>query len=265
VRPLGLVGSLSRDLVDGRPARPGGAVYYAAKALRLLGRRAEVLTKCAASDRALLRSLVAFGLPVTWSAARETTSFAFSYEGDQRQMTVAAVGDPWRPEEIEGALAGVRWLHVGALLRSDFPPDTLAELARGRKLSLDAHALVRSPEVGPLKLDADFDSSLLQYVQILKLSQEEAEALLGEVNETTISTLGVPEVVVTLGHAGSIVFAGGKFEQIQARPLGGIDPTGAGDSFAAAYLAARSTAHTPVGAAQRASTLVTGMLEGRLQ
>lgn len=265
MQPLGLVGSLARDVVDGRPARPGGAVYYAAKALRLLGRRAVVVTKCAASDRALLRSLVAFGLPVTWSAARQTTAFAFSYEGNQRRMTVAAVGDPWRPEEIVGALAGVRWLHVGALLRSDFPPDTLTELARGRTLSLDAHALVRSPEVGPLKLDADFDSSLLRYVRILKLSEEEAEALLGHVSETTVSTLAVPEVVVTLGPAGSIVFAGGRFEHVQAKPLGEIDPTGAGDSFAAAYLAARSTGHTPVGAAQRASALVTGILEGRLR
>ncbi len=36
---LGVVGSLSLDLVDGGPPRPGGAVFYAAQALRLLGAR----------------------------------------------------------------------------------------------------------------------------------------------------------------------------------------------------------------------------------
>jgi sugar/nucleoside kinase (ribokinase family) len=258
---LGVVGSLSRDLVDGSPPRPGGGVYYAARALLALGRPAAVLTKCAGGHREeLLSPLAAFGVPVEWRSAAETTTFAFSYDGGQRLMAVESVGDPWTPEDVTGALSNVHWLHVGALLRSDFAPETLEMLARGRTLSLDGQGLVRPGHVGPLELDGDFDPGILRHVRILKLSEEEAKALLGEVDQRTVSELGVPEVVVTLGSRGSTVFADGRAERISVTPLEGVDPTGAGDSFATGYLAARSAGHAPASAARQASALVLGLL-----
>lgn len=259
--PLGVVGSLARDLVDGTPPRPGGGVYYAARALRALDRPGAVLTKCADGHREeLLPPLAAFGVPVERRSAAETTTFAFSYDGDRRQMAVESVGDPWTTEDVAGALPDVRWLHVGALLRSDFPPETLEELARGRNLSLDGQALVRPGRVGPLELDANFDPRILKHVRILKLSEEEAKVLLGKVDRRTVSELEVPEVVVTLGPRGSIVFAGGRAERISVTPLEGVDPTGAGDSFATGYLAAREAGHAPASAAREASALVLGLL-----
>jgi sugar/nucleoside kinase (ribokinase family) len=46
---------------------------------------------------------------------------------------------------------------------------------------------------------------------------------------------------------------------------GEIDPTGAGDAFAAAYLVSRSTGHAPTAAARRATALVAGLLGRRLK
>ena len=69
------------------------------------------------------------------------------------------------------------WVHVAPLLRSDFPAETLAALARGRRLSFDGQGLVRASEPGPLRLDADFDPAMLEHVQILKLAEEEAEVV----------------------------------------------------------------------------------------
>src|SRR3989304_267869 len=50
------------------------------------------------------------------------------------------LGEPWTPEDARGwlgeALAEVDWVHAGALWRGDFPAETLAELRRGRRLSL---------------------------------------------------------------------------------------------------------------------------------
>jgi sugar/nucleoside kinase (ribokinase family) len=261
VQTLAVVGSLSRDLVGGSPPRPGGSVYYAARALRTLGRRASILTKCSAAHRPeLVPALVATGLPVTWRPAAETTTFRFSYEGDVRRMAVETVGDPWTADDFRGALAGIRWLHAGALLRSDFPAAILAELGRGRALSLDGQALVRPARTGPLSLEGNFDPELLEHVQILKLSEEEAAAL-----GRPLETLGVPEIVLTLGSRGSIVFAHGRSERIRTSPLHGVDPTGAGDVFAAAYLAARCAGDSPGTAATRASALVSGLLSGRLR
>jgi sugar/nucleoside kinase (ribokinase family) len=263
---LAVIGSLSRDLVDGGDPRPGGAVFYAARALRALGSRATLVTKCAPEHRAeLLPALSRLGVPVAWHPAHSTTTFSFSYDGEQRRMEVAAVGDAWTAAEAAADLHGARWIHIGALLRSDFPPKTLRALGRGHVLSLDGQALVRPSRVGPLTLDADYDPAVLRSVRILKLSEEEALVVLGELEEERVRALGVAEVVVTLGSRGVLVFTAEGVERLAVDVLRGIDPTGAGDSFGAAYLAGRSTGHAPRAAARRAAAVTAGLLSGRLR
>lgn len=244
---LGVVGSLSLDYVDGSSPRPGGAVYYAAEALQLLGVPARLLAKCAPADRVE-------ALPAEWLPAEVTTAFSFSYDGDLRTMSVERVGDPWTPEDVQGRLDGVEWLHVGGLLRSDFPPKTIAALAPGRRLSFDGQALVRPGHTGPLRIDGDVAPGILEAAQILTLSEDEAEAL---------DEIPVPEVVVTLGSRGSILRAGGEEHRIEIEPVPGVDPTGAGDAFAVAYMAARADGCEPVAAARSASHLVTELLRRR--
>jgi sugar/nucleoside kinase (ribokinase family) len=242
---LGVVGSLSLDVVDGGPPRPGGAVFYAAQALRLLGTPARILARGTPLDL----GLEAEWLPGTGAA------FAFSYDGDVRTMSVLDVGDPWRPEDVEGRLDGVEWVHVGGLLRSDFPPETIAALAgEGRHLSLDGQALVRRGQTGPLRLDANVDPSIVAAAQILTLSEEEADVL---------GAVDVPEVVITLGSRGSILRSGGDEQRIEVDAVPNVDPTGAGDAFAIGYLAARSDGHPPAAAARRASDLVSELLSRR--
>jgi sugar/nucleoside kinase (ribokinase family) len=261
VRPLAVVGNLSRDLVDGGPPRAGGAPFHAARALRILGRPALVGAKCADSDRdSLLTPLVRLGLPVLWRGGSSTATFAFRYEGDRRLMEVKALGDAWTTADLHG-LERADWVHVGGLARSDFPAETLAALARDRRLSFDGQGLVRPARTGPLELDADYDPEVLQHVSILKLAEEEARTLVGEPDEESLRSLGVPEVVVTLGSEGSLVLADGKLARVPARPVGGkVDPTGAGDAFSVVYLASRSTGHAPAAAARRATALVAGLL-----
>lgn len=245
----------------------GGAPYYSARALRLIGRPARIVTKVAEADRRLLRPLAALGVPVTWRAASETTGFTISYDGDTRAMAVDALGEAWTAEDLRGwagrALDGVEWVHAAPLLRSDFPAETLRVLARGRKVALDGQGLVRRPAAGPLRLDADFDPAMLEHLTVLKLAEEEATTL-GAVDEAGLAALGVPEIVLTLGARGSLVWYGGRLEEVVAPPVPGrIDPTGAGDAFAAGYVAARSVGHGPVAAARSASLVVSALLTGR--
>ena len=124
-------------------------------------------------------------------------------------------------------------MHVAPLARSDFPAETLAALAQGRKLAFDGQGLVRVPETGELRLDADFDPELLRHVTMLKLSDEEAEVL-GDP-----AALPVPEVLVTHGSHGSTLYIEGRAEKVPAFPLP-AEPTGAGDAFSISYVAARS-------------------------
>ena len=205
--------------------------------------------------------MAAVGLPVKVLRGVATTSFAFRYEGDRRIMDVVVVGDSWTPADV-AAVQPRAWVHVAPLLRSDFPVETLAALARGRRVSLDGQGLVRARQTGPLRLDDDFDRALLEHVGILKLAEDEAQVVLGRVDEANVASLGVPEVVVTYGSRGSIVFANGRVDEVGAWPVA-RDPTGTGDAFAGAYLASRAGGHAPVAAARRATAVVGALLTGR--
>jgi sugar/nucleoside kinase (ribokinase family) len=263
VPALAVVGNLSRDLVDGGPPRVGGAPFWAARALRVLGSRALVAVKCADADRGLLAPpLIALGLPVLWLGGSSTATFSFTYDGDRREMTVEGLGDAWTPDDVRGLDA--LWVHVGALARSDFPAETLAAI--GGRVSYDGQGLVRPSRTGPLEPDAEFDPEVLRHVDVLKLAEDEARVLVGEPEEESLRSFGVPEVVVTLGSRGSLVLANGRLEHVVAQPVSGeVDPTGAGDAFAAAYLVSRSGGHAPAAAARRATALVAGLLGRRLR
>jgi sugar/nucleoside kinase (ribokinase family) len=266
VRPVAVVGSLSLDRVEGGPPRIGGGPYHCGRALRILGRPARIIAKCGRADRErLLPRLAALGVPVTLRVGERTHAFSMSYDGDTRLMEVDAIGDPWTPEDVAGALTRIGAVHVAPLAQSDFPPETLAEIARGRRLSFDGQGLVRQPRTGPLELTADYDPAVLEHVSILKLAEEEALAILPDLDKASLMSLGVPEVVVTFGLHGSLVFADGRARRVEVRPLHDADPTGAGDAFSVAYLAARSEGHAPTSAARRASTLVYGLLARRIR
>jgi sugar/nucleoside kinase (ribokinase family) len=256
---VAVVGNLSLDLVDGRPPRPGGPPYYAAKTLAKISAPAIVRAKCAESDRArLVPALEAFGVAVEWRSGERTATYAFSYEGDARAMEVRELGSTWTADEVGGLDA--EWVHVGALFQGEFPPQTLAALTEsGARLSFDGQGLVRPARIGPLELEPDAPPDVLRHLSVLKLSEDEARVLAGRLEERSLSALGVPEVVVTLGSRGCVVVARRQLFHIPTEALD-VDPTGAGDAFAAAYIVERSRGQSPRQAADRATRLVRRVL-----
>ncbi|MGH3133784.1 MAG: PfkB family carbohydrate kinase [Gaiellaceae bacterium] len=259
---IAALGHLTRDVVAGGTPRPGGGVYYSARALARIGADARIAASCAASDREqLVPPLEAFGLPVAWLESATTTAYSFHYEGDRRVMRQEAVGDPWPADDAVAAAGDAEWVHVGALVRSDFPEATLAALARGRKLLVDAQGLVRTPALGPLRTDGEI-GDVLRHVAILKLDDEEAETLVGTADPERLRALRVPEVILTLGSKGSYVVTDDTVEHVAADVVDGpVDPTGAGDTFSAGYLDARTHGAEPVDAARTATRTVASFLE----
>jgi sugar/nucleoside kinase (ribokinase family) len=229
------------------------------------------MTKCAEDDRrALLTPLVCLGLPVLWRESQSTAGFRIDYDGEERSMTVDALGPEWTVEEIRDWVArgldGAGWVQVAALRRGEFSPEALAELARGRRVLLDGQGLVRPPATGLLEPNADYDGAVLDNVSVLKLSEVEAQLLAGGLDEEALRTLGVTEVVVTLGSRGAVVLDRSGLEHVPGRPVKPAgDPTGAGDAFGAAYMASRSDGNGPAGAARRAAGLVADLLAGRFR
>jgi len=71
--------------------------------------------------------------------------------------------------------------------------------------------------------------------------------------------LPVRELLLTHGARGATVHANGRADHVPAFALAG-DPTGAGDAFCVAYLAARSRGDAPAAAARRATAAVASVL-----
>jgi sugar/nucleoside kinase (ribokinase family) len=266
---VAVIGNLVKDIVAGSEPRPGGVVYYSARALAALGATDDVqlVTRCSEKDaETLLPALESFGLPTAWRAASETQTFSFHYEGDHRVMDVVGLGDQWSEEDIRGwagdAIRDARWIVLGALTREDFTREAILALVEGgRRLLVDGQALVRLRRLGPLVEDRDVDPTLYPLIAGLKLNDEEAAILVGSLEPQALRSLGVPEIVVTKGSQGALVVTADVAELVPAAAVDGpVDPTGAGDTFWVAYLLARREGEVPVSAASRASAFVSQMI-----
>lgn len=87
--------------------------------------------------------------------------------------------------------------------------------------------------------------------------------LIGGTDAASLRTLGVPEVILTLGSAGSVVVTRDAVKRVNVEPVAVSDPTGAGDTYAIGYAVARAAGAEPVAAARRASALVADVLAAR--
>jgi sugar/nucleoside kinase (ribokinase family) len=250
---IALIGNLSRDLKPGRPPLVGGGPFHGARALQRLRVPARIVARCAGADReALLPPLVRLGTPVRYVPGEATPTFGIAYDGDRREMRVEELGDKWAPSDLP-ALPPIGWAHVAPLSRHEFPAETLAALARRCRVSLDGQGLTRVPEVGALRLDANFDPEVLRHIWTLKLADEEAEVI-GDP-----AALGVREVIVTHGSQGATLYTRGTRTDVHAHRID-TDPTGAGDAFMAAYVVARNAGFNALGATRRATAVVAAVL-----
>lgn len=266
MRKLAIAGNVAIDRIDGGPPSPGGCPSFAALALRMLEREGQIVTRYAEEDRNLFEPVLStLGVPVTTLPAESTQAFGFRYDGEERAMTVAAIGQPWAPADADVLDPDVGWVHVAPLVRSDFPADALAALADSRVLSYDGQGLVRAPELGPMQVDAAFDADVLDSISVLKLAEDEAIVLAGgSFDERHARALRAPEILVTFGSEGCTLYVEGEDEHVPAAwPVLGVQTTGAGDVFMVGYVAARSDGEAPRAAAEHASELVARMLDAR--
>lgn len=151
------------------------------------------------------------------------------------------------PEDVDPA-----WLEGAALLHLSGVTPALSPSAAAFFVALLREA--RRQRV-PVSLDVNFRSKLwsaaqarafldpvLAEVTVLFVGHDEAVALWDDDEEAVAKELagrGPREVVLKRGAAGSLVHAEGRVEEAPGFAVAELDPVGAGDAFAAGYLAAR--------------------------
>ena len=268
VNGVTVLGNLAIDVINGAPKSPGGCASFSGVALEAVGGRGRIVALAAERDHALFDFLAdRFGPMVRILPADRTSAFRLDYvDVDHRQMSVDAIGPVWRTSEIEAADPDTTWVHLAPLLRTDFPPDTLALLdKRGHRVAYDGQGLVRADEVGPLVVDRHYPPELLSHISVLKLAEDEAVIVAdGVFDAATAERLGVPEILVTFGSDGCDIYTEGSVVRVPAAwRVDGVQTTGAGDMFTSCYVANRAAGADPRGAVERASELVARQLEER--
>ena len=251
------IGHLTKDLQDGGYTI-GGAVTFASLTARNLGLRAAVVTRASPDLHfyPIFRGIEVLSLP-----SKATTTFRNVYFGEMRVQYIGAVADKIEAEDIPLGWRETRIVYLAPLageLDVDivrlFPQSLLGVSPQGWLRRWDEEGRVypkgwnRAEEV-------------LCRADAVIFSEEDVgwdEGLIG--GYASKARL----LVVTRGEKGATVYQGGKvrhFPAFKVREV--VDPTGAGDVFAAAYLIELERGGDPYGAAVFANCVASISVEKR--
>ncbi len=245
-----VVGHLSWDKHPHGVARLGGTAAYAALTARRLGLRVGVVTAYRhAHDWA---PLDVDGVFVTGVESPTLTTFVLDETPAGRTLRVEQVGprlhlhhvpQPWRTAAI-AHLAPIAQ-EVEPTVVQAFPRGLIGLTPQGWLREWDEHGVVRP---GPWP-EAEY---LLPRAGAVVLSEED----LGH-DEAQVARLArqTPVLVVTRGAAGADLYWQGRVYHHDAPQVEVVDPTGAGDIFAAVFFVRLYWTRDPLDALARATEL----------
>jgi len=225
-----VIGHVTKDLVtDGFTI--GGTATYAAVTAHRLGLRAAIVTSAEAD---LVLPPIFDGIQVVCLPAQATTTFRNVYTNGTRQQYIKALADPIGGDAIPSDWRQVPLIHLGPLVQEidesvihQFPASRVVATPQGWFRSWD--------DTGYVVLGKWSGAErLVPHLSALVLSDED---VCGD-HPSCIehyATLG-RILVVTHGPRGASVYHAGQVRHFPTRKAREVDPTGAGDVFAAAFL-----------------------------
>jgi 1D-myo-inositol 3-kinase len=214
----------------GESTRPGGSALYAAVTAHRLGLSVGLLTSHG-DDFPL--EVIPSKIEVISVPAADTTLFEHRHEPGGRVSHVRAVASPLTADDVpddwrDAALSLLAPVvdEVDPLIATLFTDGAVGAVAQGWLRQVQPDGLV-VPRVWPSP------ERVLQSVQALFLSREDIRGQEAAVVEWFQR---MPVGVLTADRAGALLFVNGERYEVQPRRAREIDPTGAGDVFAATFL-----------------------------
>jgi sugar/nucleoside kinase (ribokinase family) len=233
-----VIGHITQDLCD-HGYRIGGTATFSALMAHRLGYTVGILTSVAPD-------VDLSPLPADISIARRPSNVSTTFEnlyhdGHRRQFTRSQAGlltcsdvpQAWRTAAIVhlGPIAQ----EVDMAIADCFPNALLGLTPQGWMRRWDERGLVSPARWNP-------PDALLDRADAVILSQEDVGGDREQVRSLAARTR---LLVLTAGWKGATVYHGGQVRSFPAPKVREIDPTGAGDIFAAAYLTALHKTRDP--------------------
>ncbi len=249
-----VVGHVAKD-VDANGWRLGGTVAYAATQASRLGLNAAIVT-CASADVDLARLLP--HIRIHCIPSETTTTFENRYQEGRRVQRVWSQAPAISTEDVPQALHSARIVLLGPLLSEVMP--AMAALFSGSLVGCCLQGWLRDASGDglvrrrPWPQEASLSGANVAFVSEEDM-QDDANALARWQREADI-------VVVTNGRGGATVWTERKQRRIAAFPHVEVDPTGAGDVFAAAFMAAFDETRDVAAAARFADAAAGLSVEG---
>ena len=250
------VGHVTWDRVEGADVL-GGSASYAALTAKKLGWDAAVLT-AASPDFVPERDMP--GISVCARSSKSTTRFVNRYDsaGNRQQFMLA------RADDVDVALAPEAWRAPDALLLASVAaeiPKRAALAFEARVVGVIAQGWLRhfGPDGAVSPRPWPEPAADLEGVHVLFLSVHDVG---GDVSKAREMLDLVPMVALTRGWQGMDLMTRDGIHAVPTLPRKEVDPTGAGDVFAAGFVLRYAESLDPLDAAAFASCTASCAVEG---
>jgi len=240
------IGHITHDLTP-NGFRFGGTVSFASVTAHRLGWQPGILTRV--SPKGLLPEMETAptapvdviapdgsplaGIPIHLLPSATSTTFMNIYHDGVRTQVIAELAGPVTPADLPVAWADVPVVLLGPLVRdvpaswtAMFPRALIGVTPQGWMRRWDA-----AGHVSPTRWDNA--ASFLHRVDVAVMSREDVDG-----DEEYIADLARQAriLIMTEGWRGATIYMDGASHHVAPRPATEVDPTGAGDVFATAFL-----------------------------
>ena len=241
------IGHLACDLTSAGP-RLGGTAAYAALTAHALGLRVGIVTAWGGE----VPLDVLDGIQIRIIPAKHSTTFENVYKLQGRDQFIHHTAPDLQFEDIPAVWLNTPIIHVGPIAREGksladgrFPSSMLGLTPQGWLRTWDGAGRVHIGTWPEALHSLSKANAAVLSIEDVGGDEEQIEAMADKCRV----------LAVTEGAAGARLYWNGDLRRFRALQLQEVDPTGAGDIFAAAFFWRFSTTHDPWAAARFATHL----------
>jgi 1D-myo-inositol 3-kinase len=249
------IGHITHDLV-GNGITPGGPALYSSCTARSLGIHTGMITSF---SRPLLHPALFHGIEICCKESEHTTTFENLYNktGERRQM-IKGVAEQIEPDQIPEAWRSVKIVNI-CPVANEYQPE-IVQLFKHAVIGVCPQGWMRrwDDEGHVFQKDWDNFQEVLPYADIVFFSEEDVTSP-EEHAQTYLEFTKM--VVVTQGKRGANLYIDEEEYHAPAFPAIQVEPTGAGDVFATAFLIKYFETRDPLEALQFANCVASFVVE----